>query len=118
MTLLDKLVEVFGDAGLGLNADKTVLITTQAQPPPFLTSSTGAVVKVKERERGHKWFGCMLSATGSAHATLDKDYHLESASRPFFANVENFNVCVSPLDCFGPLGCGRRTWYKDTTWWL
>ena len=113
MTLLDKLVEVFGDAGLGLNADKTVLITTQAQPPPFLTSSTGAVVKVKERERGHKWFGCMLSATGSAHATLDKDYHLESASRPFFANVENFNVCVSPLDCFGPLGCGRRTWYKD-----
>ena len=52
MTLLDKLVEVFGDAGLGLNADKTVLITTQAQPPPFLTSSTGAVVKVKERGTG------------------------------------------------------------------
>ena len=40
MTLLDKLVQFLGDAGLKLNAEKTVLITTQAQPPPFLTTST------------------------------------------------------------------------------
>ena len=35
MTLMNKLVEFLGDAGLKLNAGKTVLITTQAQPPPF-----------------------------------------------------------------------------------
>ena len=47
MTLLDKLVQFLGDAGLKLNAEKTVLITTEAEPPPFLTTSTGAVIKVK-----------------------------------------------------------------------
>ena len=48
MSLLDKQVQVLGDGGLKLNA----------QPPPFLTTSTGAVI-------GHKWFACMLSAAGS-----------------------------------------------------
>ena len=47
MTLLDKLVHFLGDAGLKLNAEKTVLITTEAQPPPCLTTSTGAVIKGK-----------------------------------------------------------------------
>ena len=79
----DKLVQFLGDAGLKLNAEKTVLITTQAQPPPFLTTSTGAVIKVKEKETGHKWLGCMLSAAGSKNAILDIDYHLQSASRAF-----------------------------------
>ena len=59
MTLLDKVAQFLGDAGLKLNAEKTVLITTQAQPPPFLTTSTGAVLKVKEKEAGHKWLGCI-----------------------------------------------------------
>ena len=48
MTLLDKLVGFLGDAGLKLNAEKIVLITTQAQPPPFLTTSTGAITNVKK----------------------------------------------------------------------
>ena len=63
--LLGKLVQYLGDAGLKLNAEKTVLITTQAEPPPFLTTSTGAVIKVKEKESGHRWLACMLSAAGS-----------------------------------------------------
>ena len=73
MTLLDKLVQFLGDAGLKLNAEKTELITTQAQPPPFLTTSTGAVIKVKQKESGHKWLGCMLPAAGSKNSTLDID---------------------------------------------
>ena len=90
MTLLDKLVQFLGDAGLKLNAEKTVLITTQAQPPPFLTTSTGAVIKVQEKEAGHKWLGCMLSAAGSKNAILDIDYHLQSASRAFFLPANGF----------------------------
>ena len=86
MTLLDKLVQFLGDAGRKLNAEKTVLITTQALPPPFLTTSTGAVIKVMQKESGHKWLGCMLSAAGSKNSTLDIGYHLQSASRVFFAN--------------------------------
>ena len=92
-----------------------MLITTQAQPPPFLTTSTGAVIKVKEKETGHKWLGCMLSAAGSKNAILDIDYHLQSASRAFFANkwiflsrnvsirnkLKFFNAIVTPIACFG-----------------
>ena len=88
---------------------------TQAQPPPFLTTSTGAVIKVKHKESGHKWLGCMLSAAGSKNATLDIDYHLQSASRAFFANkliflsrnmsirnrLKFFDAIVTPIACFG-----------------
>ena len=116
MTLLDKLVQFLGDAGLKLNAEKTVLITTQAQPPPFLTTSTGDLLKVKQKESGHKWLGCMLSAGGSKNSTLDIDYHLQSASRAFFANqwiflsrnvsirnkLKFFDAIVTPIACFGP----------------
>ena len=108
MTLLDKLVQVLGGAGLNFNAETTVLITTQVQPPPFLTTSTGAVIKVKQKESGHKWLGCMLSATGSKNSTLDIDYHLQSASRAFFAtnvSIRNklkfFDAMVTPIACFG-----------------
>ena len=63
-----------------------MLITTQAQPPLFLITSTGAAIKVKEQETGHKWLGCMLSPAGSKNAILEIDYHLQSAGRIFFAN--------------------------------
>ena len=115
MTLLDKLVQFLGDAGLKLNAEKTVLITTEAQPPPCLTTSTGAVIKVKEKESGHKWLGCMLSSAGSKSGALDIDYHLQSANRAFFANksiflsrnvsirnkLKIFDAIVTPIACFG-----------------
>ena len=74
MMLLEKLVQFLGNAGLKLNAEKTVLITTQAQPPPFLSTSTGAVIKVKQKESGHKWLGCMLPAPGSKNSTFDIDF--------------------------------------------
>lgn len=41
MTLLETLGLLLGD----IECAKTVLITTQAQPPPFLCSSTGAISK-------------------------------------------------------------------------
>ena len=91
-----------------------MLITTQAQPPPFLTTSTGAVIKVKEKEAGHKWLGCMLSAA-LQNAILDIEYYLQSASRTLLANkwtflsrnvsirkkLQFFNAIVTPIACFG-----------------
>ena len=70
---------------------------------------------MKEKEAGHKWLGCMLSAAGSKNAILDIDYHLQSASRAFFANkwillsrnvsirnkLKFFNAIVTPIACFG-----------------
>ena len=115
MTLLDKLVQFLGDEGLKLNAEKAVLITTEAQPPPCLTTSTGVVITVKEKESGHKWLGCMLFSAGSKSATLDIDHHLQSANRAFFANksilltrnvsirnkIKFFDAIVTPTACFG-----------------
>ena len=80
MTLSDTLFQFLGDTGLKVNAKKTVLITTEPQPPPCLITSTGAVIKVKEKESGHKWLGCMLSSAGSRSGGLDIDYHLQSAN--------------------------------------
>ena len=57
MTFLDKVIQFLGDASLKSNAEKTVLNT---EPPPCLTTSTGTVIKIKERESGHKWLGCMF----------------------------------------------------------
>ena len=48
--LLYELVQFLGDAGLKWNAEKTVLITPQTQPPPpLLTTSTLTFIKLKER---------------------------------------------------------------------
>ena len=111
MTLLDKLVQFLGDAGLKLNAERTVLITTEAQPPPCLTTSTGAVIKVKERASGDNWLGCMLSSASSKSI----DYHLQPANRAILANKSIFlsrnvsirnklkflDAIVTPIACFG-----------------
>ena len=72
-------------------------------------------MKVKQRESGHKWLGCMLSAAGSKNAILDIDYHLQSASRAFFADkwsflsrnvsirnkLKFFDAIVIRIACFG-----------------
>ena len=93
---------------------------------PFLTTSTGAVVKVKEKEAGHKWLGCMLSAAGSKNAILDTDYHSQSASRALFCQQINFlsrnvsirnklkflNAIVTQIASFGaePDASTMQTW--------
>ena len=63
--LLDKLIVAVGCAGLIFNAEKWVVLTNQAQPPPTLVIREDVVVKVLDRNRGPKWLGCMLTAGGS-----------------------------------------------------
>ena len=62
---LEKLIVAVGCAGLILNAEKSVLLTSQAQPPPTLVIRDDVVVKVLDRNRGQKWLRCMLTAAGS-----------------------------------------------------
>lgn len=72
------------------------------------------------RDCGHKWLGCILSAEGSRGQHLDFDFHLQAASRAFFAHkavlcnrkvslkhrLRYFHAMVTPVACFG---CGHRT---------
>ena len=72
--------------GLILNADKTKLLTTQAQPPKTITTPRGVSVAVVDRDGCHKWLGCILSGNNKGSHRPDLEYHLQVASRAFFAN--------------------------------
>ena len=88
---------------------KTVLITTQAQPSPFLITLTDAVIKIKRNEAGHKWLCCMFPAAGCILITV---YSVRV--QPFFANkwiffsrnvsirnkLKFFNAVVAPIASF------------------
>ena len=82
--LLDELVVALADVGLILNQDKTKLITTQT--PPTTMTPGGLSMAVVDRDGCHKWLGCILSGNNSRSHRLDIEYHLQAASKTFFAN--------------------------------
>ena len=84
--LLDELVVALVDVGLILNQDKTKLLTTQAQPPKTITTPGALSVAVVDRDGCHKWLGCILSGNNRGSHRLDLEYHLQAASKAFFAN--------------------------------
>ena len=115
--ILDELINCLANVGLHLNASKTVFMTTEAQPPPLLTTKHGAQTKVLEPALGHKWLGCILTAKGSQNSGTDSDHHLAAATRAFHASKEVlcgrkvsvsarkkfcfFNVVVTTVVSFG-----------------
>ena len=52
--MLDKLVTSLGKVGLKLNAAKTKVLTTQAQPPKTLTTRAGLEIGVSDQSSSHK----------------------------------------------------------------
>ena len=121
--LLDELVVALADVGLILNEDKTMLLTTQAQPPKTITTPRGVSVAVVDRDGCHKWLGCILSGNNKGSHRPDLEYHLQAASRAFFANknilcnkavslrkrLHFFDKVVTPVACFA---AGHRKIYK------
>ena len=57
--MLDALVACLEQVGLKLNASKTKVLTTQAQPPSTLTTPAGLELAVLEPTNSHKWLGCL-----------------------------------------------------------
>ena len=118
--ILDKFVKAVGKVGLGLNVDKTVILTNEARPPNMLVTKDGLILKVLERNQGQKWLGCILTACGSMMQHLDLAYHMEQGTKSMHANrwilqdkttsihtrLKYFNACVSAVVCFGG---GHRT---------
>ena len=121
--LLDELVVALADVGLILNQDKTKLITTQTQPPTTITTPGGLTVAVVDQDGCHKWLGCILSGNNRGSHRLDLEYHLQAASKTFFANrnilcnksvslvkrLQFFDKIVTPVACFA---AGHRKIYK------
>ena len=70
-TLLQSLMWHLRQIGLILNANKTKVLTTEAQPPSCLFIPGADPIQVLEREGCHKWLGCMLSTATSDAARWD-----------------------------------------------
>ena len=84
--LIDSLMIHLEQVGLLLNPEKTVVLTNEAQPPPFLATDSGLKLTILQRNVGQKWLGCMLTAEGTQLQHIDLEYHLQQASRFFYAN--------------------------------
>ena len=60
-----------------LNAEKTVVLTNEAQPPPFLATDSGLKLTILQRNVGQKRWGCILTAAGTQLQHIDLEYHLQ-----------------------------------------
>ena len=112
--LLDALITALDKTGLKLNASKTVIFTTEAQPPDHITTPAGHTIVVKDSFGTHKWLGCMLSALGSGNVDADITYHLQAAARAILSNkwifldknvsinskLKLFEATLTPIACF------------------
>ena len=119
-------MDALRQVGFVLNAGKTKKknLTTQSQHPTELVSPGGIVVEILERDRAHKWFGCMVSTHTDGSHGLDLEHHLQAASRAFHANksilygkslsiaqqLAYFDAMVTPVAC---LPSGHRKIYKQ-----
>ena len=98
--MLETLMEELAYVRLCLNAGKTVVLTNEkgvrekktkkkTQPPQCLILTNQDAIGVKGNDVGHNWLGCILSAGAYGRSTLDTTFHLQAASRAFFANKQN-----------------------------
>ena len=99
-------------------------MTTQSQHPAKLVSPGGMVVEILERDRAHKWLGCVISTHTDGSHGLDLEHHLQGASRAFCANksilsdksvsiaqrLAYFDGMVTPVACFAS---GHRKIYNQ-----
>ena len=72
--MLDKLVTSLGKVSLKLNAAKTKVLTTQAQPPKTLTTRAGLKIGVLNRRPINGWAVCcprLTQANGRMILTTD-----------------------------------------------
>jgi hypothetical protein len=64
------------------------VVSTEIQPPQFLITAGGEHVQILDSWSCHKWLGCMLPPGGSKTSTVDIDFHVQSATRSFYANTD------------------------------
>eukprot|EP00439_Symbiodinium_sp_Y106_P050003 s837_g6.t1 len=113
LEMLRSLVVYLRQVGFVLDASKTKLMTTQAQPPDRVWFQADSYIDVVHGSSSHKWLGCQLSMDGDH--TADVEFHLHAAARAFWANklilrdrhvplslrANFFEAVVTPVACFG-----------------
>ena len=74
------------EVGLALNASKTKILTTQAQPGKTVTTQNGLEMEILDATTAHKWLGCLLSTLNAGNREADLDFRLQATSKAFYAN--------------------------------
>ena len=99
LEMLRSLVSYLRQVGLVLNASKTKLMTTQAQPPDRVWLHADIYMDVVHGSSSQKWLGCQLSLDGDQ--TADIEFHLHAAAHAFWANkwilCDRWHVLVQGL---------------------
>ena len=67
---------------------KTIIFTTEAQPPDHITTPAGHTIVVKDTFGTHKWLGGMFAALGLGNVDADILYHLQAAARAFHSREQ------------------------------
>ena len=101
------LVTALSQIGLILNANKTVVLTNEAQPPQHLQLPSGERIAIWEHNSGQRWLGCISTAQSSKLHHVDVKHHLQQACKAFFAHqvsiatrLKYFDKVVATVACF------------------
>lgn len=81
----DALINALSNSEIGLNASKSVVMTTAAPTPSWMWLTKSMSIRVMPRNFGHKWLGCMFSVGRSGGHNLETDFHLRVPPLAFFA---------------------------------
>ena len=77
--MADAFVTCLKEVGLALNASKTKILTTQAQPGKTVTTQNGLEIEILDSTKAHKWFGCLLSTLNAGNTEADLDFRLQAS---------------------------------------
>ena len=123
--LWDSLVAELSEVDLLCNADNTVVLTSQSQPPSTITTEHGIRLKVRQAtSHRNGWVACQLRMEDRNKKNLDLQYHLQQAAKAYHANkwiledrrvpisqrLRYFDSVVSSAACFAG---GHRTIYQE-----
>ena len=90
--LLDDLVVCLSRSASSWTQTKTKVMTTETQPPTFLSTRAGFKIEVVEHKWCHKWFGCMLNMPTVIKKRHVVENHLQAAWKAFLCH--RATLCV------------------------
>ena len=84
--MVDAVVTCLMEVGLALNASKTQIVTTQAQPGKTVTTQNGLEREILDATKAQKWLRCLLSTLNAGNREADLDFRVQATSKAFHAN--------------------------------
>ena len=94
------LVDVLRQIDVVLNNAKKKAPTDAGPTSSKVCISKRGKCEISERNRAHKWLGCMISTDDGGHG-LDPEHHFQAAAKFFYANKPLVEKCHGMGDWTG-----------------